>query len=71
MYWNYRVMKENSELGVYAVYYDDSGNIEGWSEKPFSPTASNLEELKTTLELMRESLKKEIIDIDSMPEDEK
>jgi len=63
-YWNYRVLKKDGALGVYAVYYDDAENVQGWSESPFSPTAENLGELRTTLNLMLESLEKDIIEIE-------
>lgn len=56
-------MNKDGVLGKHAVYYDDSGNIEGWSEVPFSPVAHGLDELKTNLELMLETLEKDIIDI--------
>ena len=68
MSWNYRVMKKAGHLAVYPVYYDDRGNIRGWSERPFSPEAESLEELRTTLELMLDALEKEIIEDEASPE---
>ncbi len=64
-HWNYRVVERDGVLGLHAVYYDDSGNIEGWSEIPFSPVAESIDELRTTLELMLESLAKDIVDVES------
>ena len=55
-------MKRNGQLAVYAVYYDDLGNIQGWSEKPFSPETDGLEELRTNLNLMLDALGKEIVE---------
>jgi len=69
MSWNYRVLKKDGALGVYAVYYDDAENIQGWSEHPFSPVAEDLDELKTTLTSMVESLEKEIVEVGPTPED--
>ena len=68
MSWNYRVMKKAGHLAVYPVYYDDRGNIRGWSERPFSPEAESLEELRTTLELMLDAFEKEIIEDEASPE---
>ncbi len=68
MSWNYRVIKKDGHLAVYPVYYDDRGTIRGSSEIPFSPEAENLEELRTTLELMLDALEKEIIEYEAAPE---
>jgi hypothetical protein len=62
-------MKKDGQLAVYAVYYDDLGNIHGWSEKPFSPEADGLEELRTTLNLMLDALGKEIVEYNAAPQD--
>jgi hypothetical protein len=61
-------MRRNGRLGIYAVYYDEDQNIDGWSESPFSPEADDLEELKTTLGLMLESLEKDIVEYKSETE---
>ena len=63
-HWNYRAVKKDGVLGVHAVYYADDGNIEGWSERPFSPVADSLDELRTSLELMLESLEQEVIEVE-------
>ena len=63
-YWNYRVGKKDGVLGVYAVYHDDNGTIEGWSMNPFSPEAESLDELRTHLERMLEALEQGVIDIE-------
>jgi hypothetical protein len=67
MSWNYKVIKKHGQLAVYPVYYDDRGNIHGWSEKPFSPEADSLEELRITLRLMLDALEKEIIENEAAP----
>lgn len=58
-------MKRSERLAVYAVYYDDGGNVEGYSENPFSPEADSLEELRTTLELLSASLEEDVIEYKS------
>jgi hypothetical protein len=60
-------MKKDGQLAVYSVYYDNNGNIHGWSESPFSPEADSLEELRTTLNLMLNALEKDIVDYKAAP----
>jgi hypothetical protein len=60
-------MKKDGQLAVYSVYYDDRGNIHGGSERPFSPEADSLEELRTTLNLMLDALEKEIVEYKAAP----
>ena len=60
-------MEKDGHVAVYSVYYDDSGNIDGWSERPFSPEADSLEELRTTLNLMLDALEKEIVEYKAAP----
>lgn len=39
--WNHRVMRRivdgETYLSVYEVYYDDKGNVTGWTDEPASP----------------------------------
>ena len=51
MSWNYRVMKKRKssgeyEYGIYEVYYDDNGNIKGWTEDSMIPNCSSEEDLR-------------------------
>jgi hypothetical protein len=64
-HWNYRVVRKEGALAIHAVYYDDSGEVEGWSERPFSPVAESCDELRTNLELMLEALGKDVLNIES------
>lgn len=40
-HWNHRIMKRTVDgetfFAVYEVYYDDAGNVTGWTEDPASP----------------------------------
>jgi hypothetical protein len=63
-HWNYRVVQKEGVLGIHAVYYADDGEVEGWGKQPFSPVAESLAELRTNLELMLESLEKEVINVE-------
>lgn len=59
MHWSYRVMKRENELGEYAfgiyeVYYDESGKINGWTEKSLTPVYASADDLLHELTLMIE-----------------
>lgn len=68
MSWNYRiVMKDEgygSSYGIHEVFYEN-GVPYGISENPVAPFGEDLEELETSFELMREALKKNILDYDN------
>ena len=57
MSWHYRPTVEHTDDGpVYAmreVYYDDEGNVTGWTANPATITGDSLEELAETIILMR------------------
>ena len=55
---------------MHSAYYDDILNLVNLSVNPFSPVADDVEELRTTLELMLESLDKEIINYESIGSDD-
>lgn len=55
MSWNYRIVKTKIadgefEFGIHEVFYDDSGNIEGMTEKSVVPACPSVEGLKYELE---------------------
>lgn len=50
--------------GVHEVYYDETGDIEGWSEESVIPMGDSKDELKKTLENLMVSLEKEVLDYD-------
>lgn len=69
-HWNYRVMRiahldKNEEYGIFEVYYDANGNVEGWTENASRIYTDNLEEIKRTLDLMSRALNKPILDYKS------
>lgn len=63
MTWNYRVLDRDGYLAIYEVYYDDEGNVRGYTENPTYPRGyeGDLDELKTQLELYCEALDKPIL----------
>jgi hypothetical protein len=63
-YWNYRVAKKDNELAIYSIYYDDNGKILSYNLQPEIVTGDDLEEIETTLQLMMNATKKEIVNLD-------
>ena len=64
MSWNYRiVMKENS-YGIHETFYEN-GMPYGISEDPIAPWGEDFDELEASFELMKEALKKDILDYDN------
>ena len=66
MTWNYRIMKkeitpDEFEYGVYEVYYDDDGNVKGYTENSLLPTCASEESLLFEIELMKEAFNKETL----------
>ncbi len=60
-YWNYRVIKRQDQFGIHSVYYDEQGTVQGWDAEPNVPPGENLDDLRTELVCMLESLDQEII----------
>jgi len=66
MSWNYRIMKreisENEfEFGIYEVYYNENGEINGWTEESVVPVVDNKEGLKYEMEEMLKAFNSETI----------
>lgn len=55
--WNYRMVQRNEAIGIYSVYYDEQGRIEGISEDPQKVIGYSIEGLNETLEWMEECTK--------------
>ena len=68
MSWNYRVVRKtfpydgHEEFGIYSVYYDEDGKVDGMSIDPASIHSYSVEELEETLKLMKECLQKPVLD---------
>ena len=66
MNWNYRVMKRKNEsgeyeFGIYEVYYDENGNIKGWTANALTPVCPSVEDLLCELNLMVDALKEDTL----------
>lgn len=64
--WNYRIMKKLNdsneyEFGIYEVYYDENGNINGWTDNSLTPTCSSEEDLLHEFEMMKQAFAKETL----------
>ena len=71
MSWNYSVIRKQNEsgeyeFGIYEVYYDDTGNINGWTEMPLTPTCASENDLQHELTIIMEAFKKETPDDNNM-----
>jgi hypothetical protein len=49
------------EFGIYEVYYDDNGKVNGWTEESMTPTCPSEEGLLHEIEIMKEAFKKETL----------
>ena len=68
MTWNYRVMrsypagKDDAWYSIREVFYDNYGNINGWTKCEIAPNGETLEELLAVIEKMHKCLFKPILD---------
>ena len=74
MTWNYRVCKsvwkedgyEEVNFEIHEVYYNKDGSIWAVSSNGIAAHAENVKSLGWTLNKMKEALKKEVIDLDTL-----
>jgi len=71
MTWNYRIFRHTEKDGytwyaIHECYYDDDGNVEGYTQGPDYPQGETVEELKTDLEYMlNDAFSQPILDYES------
>lgn len=68
MTWNYRVVRNGIEFGIYEVYYDGDGNIMFSSEFPEVAYGETLDELLSDYARMAEAFNKPVIDFNTLEE---
>ena len=61
MSWNYRIIKHGSWYGIRDVYYDENGKPDSWGVGPPDVAASNLDSLKSELELILRAFDKPVL----------
>lgn len=49
------------DFGIHEVFYDDKGNVKGWTENSLTPVRDSEEDLKEEIELMMGAFEKETI----------
>ena len=68
MSWNYRLFKkkfhghEETYLEIHEVYYDEKGEIEGWTENAVKPIGMDVEEVKNNLDKMLQACEKPVLE---------
>jgi len=61
--WNYRIIKHNKDCyTIHEVFYKN-GKPVSWTDKPISPVAQSPEDLKIDLTLIRQALKRPVLEI--------
>lgn len=72
MTWNYRVVEHDihkeSTFEIHEVYYDDKGNIEGYTERSMSPFGTDIKELVNDIAYMTAALSKPILKYSELDE---
>jgi len=66
-YWDYRIIKSiepgESIYKIHEVYYDDNGNIDGWTEEPVLPCGENTGELREDIHYFLEAFRQPVLEI--------
>lgn len=70
MTWNHRVMRSEyageSYHTIREVFYDEDGNIEGWTAEPIAPQGETPEELRDELQRMLACLDRPVLEEDEL-----
>lgn len=69
-YWNYRMVLRNEEIGIYSVYYDAQGRVEGASQEPQKVMGYSVEGLADTLQQMNECMAKPLLTWENIENEE-
>lgn len=69
MSWNYRVVRDIGGLTIHEVYYDERGKPNGMTIDEVGPRGETLKELKRSMKLYKQALKRPVLDEDEMGED--
>lgn len=51
--------------GIYEVYYDDNGDIDGWTETTMEPSGESLDDLKEDMRYMCAALENPVLDYET------
>ncbi|MBI2009336.1 hypothetical protein HYS84_02900 [Candidatus Saccharibacteria bacterium] len=65
MHWNYRIIEHDKSkpayFAVHEVYYDEKGNIEGWTEDPINVVGDNKTEVTMIIQHISADTKRPIL----------
>ena len=66
MSWNYRIMKREIskgefEFGIYEVYYNEDGTINGYTKDSLVPVVDSADGLKHEMEIMMKAFDKVVL----------
>ena len=70
--WNYRVFRhvftdpitkrDGDYYAIHECYYDNNGDVNGWTKHEVGPTGETFKELKASYEMMSEAFNKPILE---------
>lgn len=65
--WNYRVIRREHKTGdatfqIHEVYYDESGNIDGWTKEAVEPSGETIGELREDIRYFHSAFRKEVLE---------
>jgi len=66
--WNYRVVRKRHEVEetvtfqIHEVYYNESGEIEAWSEHPVQPLGESVGELREDIRYFVSAFRKDVLE---------
>lgn len=67
MSWNYRIMRRKSEAdeyeyGIYEVFYNEAGEVKGYTENSLTPVCDSAEGLFEEMQIMFKAFENETLD---------
>ena len=72
MHWNYRIVEiEGQGWGLYEVFYDDDGNLDGVTVNPIDFFSDNVKDLKSSFELASHAFEKPVLQMKMFDDMEK
>ena len=69
MHWNYRLMRREhsgeTTVAIHEVFYDDNGDVDGWTEGPCQPMGASPDGLLDDLKTMLEAFDQPVLDYET------
>lgn len=67
MSFNYRLVQHTNTIGIYEIYYDENGKIDGYAEKPII-VGNDLKDLRGEIEHLKRAFDKPILIMSDLEE---